>query len=273
MKRLPAICCVALLGLSHPVSPELTPIRLKLAIVQVPTEARIKRLRWISSESAPKDKDVQKALIAVRLRQIQETTQATLVETLEQKPFCIVLKDPATTGWTDSLNLANNDAPIPVSALSRFREETQADAVLRFKITDYGRTPRKVMKWIYAGTGAWIVGAITLATLNSETRPYIGAYIGSEVLQEGAELYLGTSLFGAEYKPVRIEAELIDTRTGRVLWEDTKTKTASSGIMKNFPKEERKRKELQLAVSTERAISALVDSLSLKLRQQPSDLF
>ena len=105
-----------------------------------------------------------------------------------------------------------------------------------------------------------------MAALSPKTRPYIGAYLLSEVVQEGAEAWLGTSLFGYEYKPVRVEAELIDAKDGTTLWRDASTKTASNKIMKAYPKEERDNRELQLAVATGRALDALMDSLARKVK-------
>lgn len=204
-------------------------------------------------------------MIASKLHAAENDAKVGMIESLEWKGRVVVLKDAATTALADSLNLANGDRDIPLDALNRFHRETGSDAVLRFRISDYGRTPRNVMTWIYAGTAAWIAGVITLSVVNPKTRPYIGAYIGSEVAQEGAEFYLGTSFFGHEYKPVRIEAELINTNDGRVLWSDALTRTASGKIIKLYPEKERQRRELQLGISADRAVLGLADSLAARL--------
>lgn len=232
----------------------------RLAIVQVPMNVRVKRLSLISSDST-KDRELQKLLISVRLRQADAFAKSSLVEDIERGTGYAVLKDSATEDLIESLDLAHNDGPIPISVLREFQEATLADAVLRFRVTDYGRTPRVYLKWVYAATAVWIGGVVTLATFSPRSRPYVGAYLLSEVVQEGAEAYLGTSLFGHEYKPVRVEAELLDGKSGRVLWHGSATRTASTGVMKSFPRAERDRKEIQLAVATDRAISSLVDGL------------
>lgn len=235
-----------------------------IVVVEVPIAHTVKRLRLISSDARPKDRSAERSVIEAKLRQAQADAKASMIEALEWKGEFAVNKSEDVQNLADSLNLSNDDRPIPLDRLDQFRQKTGVDAILRFRITDYGRTTRKVLKWIYAGTGAWIAGVITFAALNSNTRPYIGAYIGTEVLQESAELYLGTSFFGHEYKPVRIEAELIDTKTGRNLWEGAKTRTASRKFLAPYPKPQRT-KELELAVSSDRAIVDLARSLVKRL--------
>ncbi len=237
-----------------------SPSKPRLAIVQVPMNVRVKKLALISNDST-KDRDLQKLLIPVRLRQADECAKSSLIENIERETGYSVLKDSATENLLDSLDLARNDRTVPISVLREFQEATLADAVLRFRVTDYGRTPHVYLKWVYTATAVWIGGVVTLATLDPHARPYIGAYLLSEVVQEGAEAYLGTSLFGHEYKPVRVEAELLDARSGRVLWHGSATRTASKSIMKSFPPAERDRKEVQLAVATDRALLSLVNAL------------
>ncbi len=236
----------------------------RIAVVEVPIAHSIKRLRQISSDPRPGDRQVERQLIAVKLRRAQDQARDGMISALESEGRFLVLKDTATAQLIDSLDLAYHDETIARDVLARFREVTNADAVLRFRISDYGRTPRKTLKWIYIVTSAWIAGVITIAATNPKTQPYIGAYIGTEVLQEGAELYLGTSFFGHEYKPARVEAELIDLRTGKILWQDAKTRTASKKFLKAYPKEQRSR-ELELAVSVDRATLDLAKSLAKKL--------
>ncbi|MHB8481304.1 MAG: hypothetical protein ACYDBV_01000 [Nitrospiria bacterium] len=235
---------------------------LKIAIVQVPTDARIEKLKSISSEAPPKEKELEQAAINEKLRQAQNHAEAVFTDQLAKKPGLIVLQDTAVSESSRSLNLANNDEKLSLDVLKEFKKSTQADGVLRFRITDYGATPQKYLKWVYIGTGIWIATIVTLAATNPETRPYIGAYLGTEALQEGAELFLGISLFDWWYKPVRIEAELIDTNTGRILWQDAKTKTASDEKLKAYRKEEQKLREVQLAAATDRALDALLESLT-----------
>ena len=232
--------------------------------MEVPIAHAVKRLRLISSDARPKDRSVERGVIGAKLRQAQADAKASMIEALEWKGEFVVDKNENAQNLADSLDLSNDDRPIPLDRLDQFREKSGVDAILRFRISDYGRTPKKVLRWIYAGTGAWIAGVITFAALNSNTRPYIGAYIATEVVQEAAELYLGTSFFGHEYKPVRIEAELIDTKTGRNLWEDAKTRTASRKFLAPYPKSQRT-KELELAVSSDRAIVDLARSLVKRL--------
>ena len=237
---------------------------MRVAVVELPIAHNVKRLKLVSSDPRPKDHSVERSLIEAKLRQAEEDAKASMIEALEWKGEFSVEKNEAAQSLAKSLDLANDDRPIPLDRLDQFRQKTGVDAILRFRISDYGRTPRKVLKWIYAGTFAWIAGVITFAALNSNTRPYLGVYIGTEVLQEAAELYLGTSFFGHEYKPVRIEAELIDTKTGRNLWEDAKTRTASHKFLAPYPKPQRT-KELELAVSSDRASVDLARSLVKRL--------
>lgn len=238
---------------------------LRIAVVEVPMPKHKPRLKLYSSEVVPADKELGVALAQVRLRQAETRAANGFREELSRRGEFALMRDTRTIGLAEQMDLGYGDEALPRELMTRFRNATGADAMLRFRITDYGRTPRKAMKWIWIGTGAWISGATALALTQEKTRPYIGAYLASEVIQEGAEAYLGSSLFGHEYKPVRIEAELIDFRTGAALWKDAKTMTASSKSLETFSKDERRRKEVELAVSVDRAVNALVGSLVRKL--------
>lgn len=214
-----------------PVGAAMQPMR--VAVVELPIAHTVRRLRLVSSDPRPKERAAERSLIEMKLRQAEDDAKASMIEALEWKGEFLVEKNEAAQSLVKALDLANDDRPIPLDRLDQFRQKTGVDAILRFRISDYGRTPRKVLKWIYAGTFAWIAGVITVAALNSNTRPYIGAYIGTEVVQEGAELYLGTSFFGHEF-------------------------------LAPYPKPQRI-KELELAVSSDRAIVDLARSLVKRL--------
>ncbi len=165
---------------------------LKIAIVQVPPEAP-GNLRLISSEPSPKDKALEQALIAVRMRQAQDHARAWLGAALGEHSRVVMLQNATTEALSESLDLANDDQPIPREVLHTFKQATQADAVLRFRITEYGRVPRRVTRWVWIGTGVWIGTVAALAYANPATQPFVGAYLGGEVLEEGTELIVGVS--------------------------------------------------------------------------------
>ena len=109
------------------------------------------------------------------------------------------------------------------AALTALRSDHPADAYLRIRVTDYGETPRR---WEGAYITFEVVSTVAIGGglyLHRITRPLAGAYLLEESIEEFGEGYAGFWALNRLSRPVRIEADLVDARTGKVLWHNAHT--------------------------------------------------
>lgn len=230
------------------------PVR-KLVVAEVPTDAPVESWGQITSALPPKDSQTEKKEISSRLEATNDEAAAWAVSLLQGQGFQVMPMEPV-----ESVELTTGDAAIPPETLQKIRSTTGADAVFRFHITDIGSIPKIYDRWITIGTVGFVTGAVVLAYSDPVTRKFIGVYLLSEVVQEGAEAYGGYSLVDHYYRFARIEAELIDTRSGKTIWQDASTCAGQGQMLTEYPAEIRDRTETKISVALRRALGELVSS-------------
>ncbi len=230
------------------------PVR-KLVIAEVPTDAPVESWGQITSAPSPKDSQSEKKDISSRLEATNNEAAAWASTLLQEQGFQIMPMESI-----ESAELTAGDAAISPETLQKIRSTTGADAVFRFHITDIGTIPKIYDRWITIGTAGFVTGAVVLAYSDPVTRKFIGVYLLSEVVQEGAEAYGGYSLIDHYYRFARIEAELIDTRNGKTIWQDASTCAGQGKMLTEYPAEVRDRTETKISVALKRALGELVSS-------------
>lgn len=230
------------------------PIR-KLVVAEVLTDAPVESWGQITSAPPPKDSQAEKEEISSKLKATNDEAAAWAVSLLQGEGFQIMPMESI-----DSAELIAGDAAIPPETLQKIRSTTGADAVFRFHITDIGSIPKIYDRWITIGTVGFVTGAVVIAYSDPVTRKFIGVYLLSEVVQEGAEAYGGYSLIDHYYRFARIEAELIDTRSGKNIWQDASTCAGQGKMLTEYPAEVRDRTETKISVALKRALGELVSS-------------
>ncbi len=230
------------------------PIR-KLVVAEVLTDAPVESWGQITSAPPPKDSQAEKEEISSKLKATNDEAAAWAVSLLQGEGFQIMPMESI-----DSAELIAGDAAIPPETLQKIRSTTGADAVFRFHITDIGSIPKIYDRWITIGTVGFVTGAVVIAYSDPVTRKFIGVYLLSEVVQEGAEAYGGYSLIDHYYRFARIEAELIDTRNGKTIWQDASTCAGQGKMLTEYPAEVRDRTETKISVALKRALGELVSS-------------
>ena len=228
----------------------------KVLVSPVPTDAHIESWKQLSSAPRPESKELEKEGIAAKVEAINKDTAIWVPTLLQEQGFSLAITDAQLP------DLGPDGTAASIEALKKIQATTGADAVFRFRVTDLGTVPNIAKNWITVGTGVFITGAAALAYSNPETRKYFGAYLASEVVQEGAEIYFGFSIVDYFYRFVRIEAELIDSHTGQVIWQDASTCAGRGPLLKEYPFEVRGHTETEIAVALRRALGELVASAS-----------
>jgi len=71
----------------------------------------------------------------------------------------------------------------------------------------------------------------------------------------------GGYLFGVAFRPVRVDAQAVETVKGITVWDSMEVAIYSRGRLKELPEEQRSKKEAQLGINLKKAMEALGDSL------------
>jgi len=68
-------------------------------------------------------------------------------------------------------------------------------------------------------------------------------------------------LFDSAYAPVTLEAQLVSTADAKIIWENTVFVSVDKKSIEALPEEDRKKKEIQLRLTSEKAIKELSENL------------
>ncbi len=150
--------------------------------------------------------------------------------------------------------------PLDAPALAALRAQYPADAYLRVEVTDYGQTPKS---WKSAYVTFEVVTTLAIAGalyVHKVSRPLAGVYVLEEGVEEFSEGYAGFWMVNRLSRPVRIEADLVDGRTGVVLWHDSETGMAD-WEWKHLWHMDKATQDALLTISTHKMADALVKEL------------
>lgn len=253
------ICTLALLAgcAEQPVAPAVTVLRpaSHLDVLELPptvTDDSLRRLfhngdKKITPEVLTADRQQLEQLIDVALKQALAQAQGPPLKTATV----------ALLGNTPDMRVGQ---PIGPATLTTLQAQHPADAYLRIQVTDYGQTPKS---WEGAYVGFEVVATLAIGAwlyVHSATRVLAAPYLAQESVEEFSEGYAGFWLFNRLSRPVRIDADLVDGTTGKVLWHDTETGLADWHWKNVWHMDTDMRNQL-LAASTAHAMRDLVDEL------------
>ena len=152
------------------------------------------------------------------------------------------------------------DKPLSAASLAALQARHPASDYLRIRVTDYGQTPRS---WKTAYVTFEVVTTLAIAGalyVNKVSRPLAGVYLVQESVEEFGEGYAGFWLINRMSRPVRIEADLVSGKTGKVLWHESETGMADWHWTNLWHMDDARRDTL-LQHSTDHAIDNLVKEL------------
>jgi hypothetical protein len=156
--------------------------------------------------------------------------------------------------------ITDRNQPLTPDVLAALRDSSRADVLLRFGISDYGLTPKAWRDSVIAFEVVSTLGIAAIAYAKPATRAIAGVYLAQETIEETLEAYSGFKALDEVYRPVRVEAEMIDLQTGRRVWADSETGFSDrrlSRIYKTVTNEERK---AQLSTALHGAIVKIVNN-------------
>lgn len=143
-------------------------------------------------------------------------------------------------------------------------EQLDAQAILIIKVAGYGKIKKE---WMFLLIGSGVVeGTVQGVVVASATSsPWAGAAVAAEeILQEVLTWGGGAFLFNKIFTPVILEAELVSTADGKTIWKDTAFARINRKALKQLPEDDRKKKEIRLKLTAEKAVQELVKNLNKK---------
>lgn len=231
------------------------PPQARLTVLNLPPDVSDQSLRRTFHAEA---KQISSATLADDRQHIEKQVATALKQALTTAGLPILNK--ATFVPSTNPKLEQLGQPLDSATLAALQAKHPADVYLRVKVTDYGETPRS---WGSAYIGFEVVTTLAIAGalyVHTATRPLAGVYLVQESIEEFSEGYAGFWLLNRLSRPVRIEVDLVDGKTGAVLWHDSETGLADWQWSHIWHMDDVTRDRL-LNESTDKAVQELVQEL------------
>ncbi len=196
----------------------------------------------------------EKALITKELHDIEDWASSYIIEALKKEKTIEPVLIP------DGLFGTQRGGRPTESQIDMLRKELGLDAVLYGEIPSYGKT-----RLIYPilGESLDITGETIIIGLATKwNTALIFGNIGFELLTSTPLWFGGAYIFGFSFRPVTVKAWAFSTENGKEIWHKSVDKLVSRKELREYPKPERSKKEIQLNISLRRALDAIAKSLS-----------
>jgi len=240
---------------------------LKILLVQTPIAIKTEKLQTVLEPEEKKSLSKPDQIISAQITHAQNSAELEIKKDLKDRPDLFIIKSvPERSGLVKNIQ---GTATLSQEEANSLRKQTGADAVLKFKITDYGLTPKSwrtgYIAFEVTSTAAVAGFLVYSGTIAAKT--VAGGYLAQEAVEETAEGYAGFWALNEVCRPVRIEAELIQLKPVEILWKGHYTgldDVKLGRLVKTINKNER---YLQLDKSTTYAAKGLISDLSKSLNK------
>ena len=129
-------------------------------------------------------------------------------------------------------------------------------------VSDHGLTPKAWRNGVITFEVVFEVvstlGVAAIACARPATRAIAGAYLAQKTIGEAIEAYSGFWALDEAYRPVRVEAEMIDLQTGRTVWADSETGFSNRRLSRIYTTVTPGERKAQLSVALHEAIIKVV---------------
>ena len=250
-------CAISLTGCTiNQLKPSVaTCLPARLNVIQLPSDVQDASVRRVFHDG---DKTVTTKMLEEDRRQINDQLRLTAERVLSSIHHTTEF---ITDFPVSDMSLMTMGSPINQESLSAMLNNYPAEEYLRLCITDFGETPRR-WKTSYITFEVVSTLAITGAFyVHRATRAIAGVYLLEESIEELSEGYAGFWALNRLSQPVRIEADLIDGRTGNILLHVKHTGMASWKWHNVWRMNDAERKVLENQ-SMERAVSSTLNDIS-----------
>lgn len=165
---------------------------------------------------------------------------------------------PVRKRWTDE-------------ELEEFGRSAGADVVVAARIDDYGRLGWR--HWVYGWLGVASTHTVIVGAATAWNPLAVGAYLVYDLATDLPLWYGGAYVLGWAVRPVHVEADGFQVKPCRKkVWYDQEvTVVAGRKDLEAFPEEQRKRKEVQLQLNLDHALTTLARTAGETLRLKPCE--
>ncbi|MBX9661284.1 MAG: hypothetical protein K2X00_22235 [Nitrospiraceae bacterium] len=255
--------CGVLWSRTVPMPPE----PLKVLVAQVTLKAPVTSPTDLHSFNDAPPPEIQPMLLAQLIDEVQVHAQRAFIEELSRQqafqpvPFQearLMLSDMPFTG-----------EELSEAALAILGDRVGADIVVPGRILDYG-----AIQWQYWVSGlalSMLTETLVVGAATGFNPAIMAATAASELVTDLPFWWGGAYVGGWAFRPVRIKAEAIQiTGCQKRIWTEQELVFLVPGkTLAKYPPEERQRKEVQLEVNLQHALTNLADAAGRELRLQP----
>ncbi len=209
------------------------------------------------AENSPESRDA----VGNAVDKAQARALAYMRSAIESQTGIRIINSEGVTRAVDELRINDTQNIITKEVAEQLRAVSGADAILRFRITDYGVTPKSWRNRVIVFEVISTLAIAAIAYAKPATRPIAGAYLVTEAIEETAEAYAGFWALDEIYRPVRIEAELIMLDTGIQAWKSSATGFSDMGLTRLVRKVSVTERDAQLDSAIHEGVNDIVADL------------
>ena len=242
--------------------------KLRIAVLPVQRDVEIKRLKDIETVPGPaKEIPDEKEHIRQRMEKVTEDMARSIETRLTASPYFEVVPHEQVAEALAAQGVQPADVSLTPEQIKSLGTALNVRTVLVIRLSSYGHLKRR---WVVYLIGTGVVEGVVwgVAAVGATKNVWIGLTVGlEEIGQEILTWGGGAFLFNSYYAPITLEGELISTMDGKQVWSHTAFDSIDRKALKKLPKEERKKKEVQLKATAEKAEQDLVENLEKAARK------
>ena len=240
-------------------------VPLKIVVMQAPMTIDPGRLQKVLAPGIKRELSASEESLAQGVEHAQKYALMSMESALTNKSGFIVVTPPTEEkDFVNEIQSRDFGTGISQEEADRLRTTTGADALLRFRITDYGYTPRSWRKGYitFEVTTTLALAAVIAYSGSTVAKGAAGAYLAQETVEETAEGYAGFRALDVVSRPVRIEAELIRLHPVTTVWKTHDTGLSDIKLSHLTRKVGSAERDGQLNQATDYAVRDVASSLS-----------
>lgn len=263
-------CCIGLTSgcalWPRPLPPPDPPLRIVVAPAALTVS--IKNSSQLYSFESPPSEEREPFIRAQLIDLVEAKAQDLLIEYLAMQPGFQVTPFAETRRLTKDLNLPR--APLDQGQLDQLGAAAGAELVVSARIGAYGTVPWKY--WV-SGLATQNLAELLVLGFSTGWNPIaIGAWAATDMLLLDLPLWAGGAyIFGWAFRPVEIDAQALQLHECvRSIWKETEfVNLVPWQTLASYPPEERKKKEVQLGASLDKAMKNISEAAGKELRVKP----
>lgn len=240
---------------------------IKLLVAEIKMRAPLSSPDDLKSFDKPPSSEEEAALLVQLIKEVEERASRIFTEQLAQQPGFTVISSAEVAQIRTELNLADNE--IDATQLRILGTQAGADIVLTGRILDYGKVQWKY--WVAGLVISMLAETLIVGAATGFNPVIMAAAAGSELLTDLPFWWGGAYIAGWAFRPVRIKVKALQiTGCEQRVWKEQELIVLIPGkSLKKHPREDRKRKEVQLGVNVEESLMELAKMAGEEMRLKP----